>query len=70
MHKAFFVTGGVHRDFSFLFVDGEKEHYGPFPTYAAAFECWKARAWLNVDNALHRLFVEEREVSLPCGMVR
>lgn len=63
MSERFFVVGGVHADISFKKLAGEPERYGPFPTYADAFDCWKAKVWLNVDNALHRLVIDRRSAA-------
>ena len=35
------------------------EFVGVFPTRDAARDAWKARAWMTVDNALMRFFIEE-----------
>ncbi|MNV99297.1 hypothetical protein D3C71_1946420 [compost metagenome] len=52
----FRVIGGVHKDFTFKEVrKGQEENYGPFATQQEALDQWKAKMWLNVDNALHRL---------------
>ena len=53
-----FVWGGVWEDFRFLHIEpGYYEEYGPFENYQDAYAVWKAKVWLNVDNALHRLFI-------------
>lgn len=57
-----FITGGVYKDTTFreLQTDVIAEEYGPYDTYQAAYEDWKYKVFLNVDNALHRLTVVER----------
>lgn len=53
---AYKVVGGVHTDFTFNAVkEADREEYGPFKSREEALDVWKARMWLNVDNALHRL---------------
>ena len=53
---AFKVVGGVHTDLTFTKVaEGKAEEYGPFDYRIDAVDVWKAKMWLNVDNALHRL---------------
>jgi hypothetical protein len=58
----FFVFGGVYKDTTFRQLQNESDaqEYGPFDTYQEAYDEWKARMFLNVDNALHRLTVVER----------
>jgi Domain of unknown function (DUF4170) len=56
---AYQVIGGIHKDFTFKEIDGKTEHYGPFKNYQDAINAWKASVWSNVDNALHRLKIEE-----------
>lgn len=56
------VNGGIYEDFSFQNIDPETiEFYGPFNTYSEAYDVWKAKMWLNVDNALHKLKIVEVE---------
>lgn len=56
----YIVTGGIYKDFTFEDMETVLE-YGPFETYEEAFDIWKAQVWQNVDNALHRLEIEEME---------
>lgn len=57
----FYVEGGVYEDTTWTKIQpGTFEQHGPFPTREAAHDEWKARVWLNVDNALHRLKIVER----------
>lgn len=59
--KQFVVEGGIFTDTKFVqIVDGSEEHYGPFDNYQSAYDIWKANMWLNVDNALHRLYIKEK----------
>ena len=51
------VTGGVYTDFNFVKVRDPIEVHGPFDSYNDAVDVWRARMWLNVDNALHRMSV-------------
>lgn len=54
------VSGGVYTDTGFKVVKADTyERHGPFDTYQEAYDVWKARMWLNVDNALHRLTIIE-----------
>lgn len=52
----FKVTGGIYEDSTFQTILVPEE-YGPFTTYQEAKDVWKAKMWLNVDNALHRLTI-------------
>lgn len=52
----YIVTGGVYTDTKFeQLIDGTQERHGPYETYEEAYDLWKSRMFLNVDNALHRL---------------
>lgn len=45
---------------------GAVEFVGWFPTWEQARDAWKARAWMTVDNALMRFFIEScDEADLP-----
>ena len=56
----FKITGGVYYDTTFSQLrEGTYEEYGPFHSYEDAYKEWQARMWQNVDNALHRLKIEE-----------
>lgn len=56
----FKVVGGIHTDLTFTKVaEDAREEYGPFNNKQDAIDTWKAKMWLNVDNALHRLHVVE-----------
>lgn len=59
----YFVHGGVYKDTTFKEVlPGTYEHYGPFTNYKDAYDTWKARSWLNVDNCHHKLFVGSQSI--------
>ena len=52
----FKVEGGIftNTDFSVLETD-TKECYGPFETYAEAYDVWQSKTWSKVDTCCHRL---------------
>lgn len=57
--KIYFVYGAEFLDFTFK--KGKPETYvefGPFYSETQAYECWKENMWLNVDNALYKLFID------------
>lgn len=61
--KIYWVYGGEWNDFTFT--RGSEEsyvEYGPFYTYEEAYNEWKAKMWLNVDNALYRLLINELDL--------
>jgi hypothetical protein len=53
----FWVCGGEWADTKFeSLIPGSKvELYGPFETKEAAYDEWRAKTWINVDNCHHRL---------------
>ena len=55
-----YVSGGVYEDTTFNKLKDIADEYGPFDTYEAAYDVWKDKMFLNVDNALHRLTVVQR----------
>ena len=56
--KRYFVSGGVFKDTKFKeVVLGTYEYYGTFTTYKEAYDIWKAKSWINVDNCHHKLFL-------------
>jgi hypothetical protein len=61
--KIYSVAGGEFKDMTFTHVH---EHtyvdYTPFYTYEEAYAVWKEKMWLNVDNALYRLFIDELDL--------
>lgn len=58
IREQYFVWGGVWEDFNFQSIEpGKYEEYGPFDSYQEAYDTWKSKVWLNVDNGLHRLLL-------------
>ncbi len=56
----FYIVGGEYRDFEFRWTKDFKSVFiGPFDVYQDAYDEWKRLSWLNVDNALYRLTIEE-----------
>lgn len=56
----YFVIGGIYEDFRFDVKHMiQWEDHGAYETYEEAYAVWKKQAWLNVDNALHRLVIRE-----------
>lgn len=54
----FKVEGGVFTDTSFTKLESNPEHYGPFSSYTAALQCWKAKMGWKIDICCHRLFIK------------
>lgn len=64
MEKKYFVSGGIFTNFDFNAIEGPNyEFYGPFENYQDAYDKWKERVWLNVDNALHKLHIGFKETN-------
>ena len=57
----FWVAGGEYADSSFQALAGEEQRLGPFESYEAAREAWRARAVETIDNALVRFRVERED---------
>jgi hypothetical protein len=57
----FWVTGGEYADtrFAALAPGRTEERYGPFLTYAEAFERWQERARATIDDATMRFRIVE-----------
>lgn len=56
----YIVHGGVFTDTNFdKIVKGTQETYGPFKTYEEAQNVWRGKMGWNIDNCMHRLFIDE-----------
>ncbi len=56
----FVVEGGIFTNTEFKAVDaGTQEFYGPFETYAEAYEVWSGKARAQIDICCHRLVIKE-----------
>ena len=60
----FWVIGGEYKttEFEELSPGWELEEYGPFHTYEAARKEWQARNMAQIDNALVRYRIVEKEL--------
>lgn len=64
LDKIYFVYGGQSEDFTFKTMKDENYvEFGPFYCYEDAFDSWKNNSWLNVDNALYRLLIDEYDTN-------
>lgn len=62
--QIYWVYGGEWKDFSFSRGDESTYvEYGPFYSYQDAYDTWKEKMWLNVDNALYRLLINELDLT-------
>ena len=56
----YIVHGGVYTDTDFKKLEkGSQEHYGPFESYEEALNVWRGKMGWNIDNCMHRLFIDE-----------
>lgn len=61
----YYVIGGRFKDRRFSeLMAGSGEQYGPFASYEAAFEEWRARMFAKIDDYHFRLFVTENPDSV------
>lgn len=56
----FLVEGGIFTSTEFSVLEqGTQECYGPFTTYAEAYDTWSGKARAQVDICCHRLVIKE-----------